>query len=116
MSILFLLLGIMLVNFCNPGAIDEAQLSKTMYFLYNFIGFAVYIFPVPILLKYNKAKDKKDRSLLVVALTLIVYDLFNLLFIKLNDLWAAACRCPALFSLSEMEGKTLAFLQGGRTI
>ncbi|WP_348664389.1 hypothetical protein [Dubosiella newyorkensis] len=86
MSILFLLLGIMLVNFCNPGAIDEAQLSKTMYFLYDFIGFAVYIFPVPILLKYNKAKDKKDRSLLVVALTLIVYDLFNLLFIKLSPM------------------------------
>lgn len=84
MSIIVLLLGVMSVNFCNPGAIDEAQLSNTMYFLYDFIGFAVYIVPVPILLKYNKAKDKKARSLLVVALTLIVYDLFNLLFIKLR--------------------------------
>ncbi len=63
MSILFLLLGTMSVNFCNPGAIDEVQLSKTMYFLHDFIGFSIYVAPIPVLLKYNKGKDKKDRSL-----------------------------------------------------
>lgn len=85
-NVVFLCFGILAVSFLNPNAVADAQLSNTMNFVYRFISFAIYFFPVRFFVKYRKMPDKKNQSLLILAATFIAYDLFSLLFIQITPL------------------------------